>query len=90
MIPRHLLTPDDFEWALDHGQRRFRVIPLGVDDEGRAHLLRVVPLNGDEPTTMAACCRQFPDDWEDSDRYASSRLNAIREVARARRRGGAR
>lgn len=90
MIPRHLLTPDDFEWALDNSRRLFRVIPLDVDDEGQAHLLRVVPLDGTQPVVMGARCGLFPGDWEDTDHYAAARLNAIRMGARARQQGGAR
>jgi hypothetical protein len=90
MIPRHLLQHDDFEWFLDHGQRWFRVVPLGLDDEGRPLVLRVVPINGSEPTMMAARCRHFPGEWEDSDRYASARLVALNMSGSVRHRGGAR
>lgn len=89
MISR-LLQHADFLWALDHSTRRYRVDPVCLDEDGRAHMLRVVPLNGGQPVMMAARCELFPEDWEDSDGYASARLNAISLGASARRRGGVR
>jgi hypothetical protein len=77
MIARHLLDPDDFEWFLDHGCRRYRLVSLDLDDEGRAHQLRIIPVSGAKPTTVMARCGLFPDEWDDTDRYASARLNAI-------------
>jgi hypothetical protein len=94
MISRTLQL-DDFLWALDNSRRRYRVRPTRLGDPFRdarpdyPGLITVVSVNGIHRVVMAARCGLFPDDWEDTDRYASARLNAISMGVRARQRGGA-
>lgn len=87
MIAR-TLSPDDLLWALDHSTRRYRIRETRVGDaqhiRNPSHYITIVPLNGAQPTVMAPRCDLFPDDWEDSDRYAGARLNAIAMAGAAR------
>lgn len=95
MIARSLLQHDDFLWALDSSRRLFRVRPTRQGDlafklgETYPDFITVVTLDNGERTVMAAQCALFPNPWEDTDRYAASRLNAISRAARARQIGGA-
>jgi len=96
MIARPLLQHDDFLWALDHSRRRYRVRPTRLGDQfggpkpSYPGLITVVSLDGGRRVVMAARCGLFPHRWQDTDRYASARLNAISMGARARQGGGAR
>ncbi|MGH1571375.1 hypothetical protein ACRAWG_12600 [Methylobacterium sp. P31] len=95
MISR-ILQHDDFLWALDHSRRRYRVRPTRLGDQfgnpkpAYPGLVTVVSMNGIHRVVMAERCGLFPDEWEDTDRYASARLNAISMGRRARQRGGIR
>lgn len=90
------LQLDDFLWALDHSRRRYRVRPTRLGDQSFKPgptfpgLITVVSMDSAHRVVMAARCGLFPDEWEDSDRYASARLNAINLGAAARQRGGVR
>ncbi|MCJ2136380.1 hypothetical protein MKK69_20395 [Methylobacterium sp. J-026] len=94
MIARPLLQRDDFLWWLDNSRRHYRVRPTRLGDltfrfgETYPDFITVVPLDGRKSAVMKAQCELFPDDWEDTDRYASARLNAIAIRAAARQRGG--
>ena len=96
MIARHLLQHDDFLWALDNSRRLYRVRPTRLGDltfkagETYPGLITVVSLNGVHCQVMAAWCDLFPSAWEDTDRYASARLDAISMGRRARQRGSVR
>lgn len=87
MISRSL-SNDDFLWALDHSIRRYRIRETRDGDaphvRNPSHYITIVPLNGGQPTVMAPRCDLFPDDWEDTDRYAGARLNAIAMSGAAR------
>lgn len=96
MIARSLLQHDDFLWALDNSRRRYRVRPTRQGDltfrlgETYPGFITVVSIDGAHRVVMKAQCELFPDDWEDTDHYASARLRAIAIRAAARQRGGAR
>ncbi|SDO59065.1 hypothetical protein SAMN05216360_1294 [Methylobacterium phyllostachyos] len=87
MIAR-TLAPDDRLWALDHSTRRYRVRETQAGDSPHVrdpdHFITIVPVNGAAVTVMAPRCGLFPQPWEDSDRYASARLNAISMAGAAR------
>lgn len=89
MISRHL-PHDDLIWALDHSVRRYRVREARSGDSPIVRdpslYLAIVPLNGSPTTVVAPRCGLFPGDWEDSDRYAAARLNAISMAGAARAR----
>lgn len=95
MISR-TLQHDDFLWALDNSRRRYRVRPTRLGDltfrsgETYPGMITVVSVNGIHRVVIAERCGLFPDAWEDTDRYASARLNAISMGIRARQHGGAR
>jgi hypothetical protein len=83
MIPRHLLQPDDFLWALDHSTRRYRVRPTRLGDlpfrseETYPGFITVIRIDGRKPVVMTERCEVSPDPWIDSDAYADFRLLAI-------------
>lgn len=87
MIAR-TLPHDDLLWALDHSTRRYRIRETRAGDAPHirhpGHYITIVPINGAQPTVLAPRCDLFPDEWEDSDRYAGARLNAIAMAGAAR------